>query len=139
MNTREKFDIVLLWVIITLYGGCASDQGFRYGYGDIHKNLAYPGGRGTLIIFYTQNDDLSNKIRLDVGIVSDNYEQQLKIFLVDVIEKRNLAEKHRIEQVPTLILFDNLGREAYRWLPRDFESDFSSRDIERKIEKLPPP
>jgi len=107
--------------------------------GAMYKELAYPQGRGTLVVFYTADDNLSDKIKIDVGLLSENYNQDLQIYLVDVLEKRNLVEKHRIEQIPTLLLFDNLGREVYRWLPRDFRSDFSPRDIERVIESLPPP
>ncbi len=129
------------WFSIFLFIGFFSQcsHNYRYDRGTMYKELSYPEGRGTLIIFYVEDDKLSKKIRIDVGILSENYDQELQIFLVDVFKKRNLAEKHRIEQVPTLLLFDNLGREVYRWLPWDFRSDFSPRDIERKIDNLPPP
>jgi len=136
-NIKTK---ILIWIgvffIIGLFFQCSStylDKGAMY------KELAYPQGRGTLVVFYTAEDNLSDKIKIDVGLLSENYDQDLQIYLVDVLEKRNLVEKHRIEQIPTILLFDNLGREVYRWLPWDFRSDFSPRDIERVIESLPPP
>jgi thioredoxin-related protein len=125
---------------IFLIIGFVSQCGCTYhDKGTMYKELANPQGRGTLIVFYVEDDNLSEKIRIDVGLISENYGQQLQIYLVDVLKKRNLVEKHRIEQIPSLLLFDNLGREIYRWLPWDFRSDFSPHDIERKIETLPPP
>lgn len=142
MKWYAKIFYKLPFLVVFVLGmepGCSSSQSYYYGRGEIFRNLAYPDGRGTLIIFYVDGDELSEKVRLDIGIISENYGPQIRILLIDVIKKRNLSEKHHIEQVPTLILFDNMGREAYRWIPWDFRSDFSPGDIERKIEKLPPP
>jgi hypothetical protein len=131
--------LFLIALILSMQPGCSGSQTYHYGQGEIFRNLAYHEGRGTIIIFYVDGDELSDKVRLDIGIISESYGPQIRIFLIDVIKKRNLSEKHRVEQVPTVILFDNMGAEVYRWLPWDFRSDFSPRDIERKIEKLPPP
>jgi thioredoxin-related protein len=135
MATKLKIYIYIIFIT-----GIFSQCSYTYhDKGTMYKELAYPQGRGTLIIFFTEDDNLSEKIKIDVGLLSENYNQELQIYLIDVLEKRNLVEKHRIEQIPTLLLFDNLGREVYRWLPWDFRSDFGSHDIERKIETLPPP
>jgi len=136
-NITTKF---LPWIVIFFITGSVFQCNSTYlDKGAMYKELAYPQGRGTLVVFYASDDNLSDKIKIDVGLLSENYEQDLQIYLIDIFEKRNLAEKHRIDQIPTLVLFDNVGREVYRWIPRDFRSDFSPRDIERVIESLPPP
>jgi hypothetical protein len=119
---------------------CLSCSGiFNYDRGAYFRELAYPEGRGSLLLFFEENKSLSEKLRIDVGLISENYGKELNIYLVEVFKKRNLADKHQIDQIPTLILFDNMGKESYRWIPWDFRFDFSPQDIERKIEKLPPP
>jgi hypothetical protein len=128
---------ISIFLIIGFFSQCSSS--FHNDKGTMYKKLAYPQGLGTLIFFYIEDDKLSEKIRIDVGRISENYDQELQIFLVDVLKKRNLSEKHHIEQVPTLLLFDNLGREVYRWLPWDYRVDFSPSDIERQIDNLLPP
>ncbi len=56
------------WFSIFLFIGFFSQcsHNYRYDRGTMYKELSYPEGRGTLIIFYVEDDKLSEKIRIDV-------------------------------------------------------------------------
>jgi hypothetical protein len=136
---KYNYFSLLIITLIFYHLECHPHQSPRYESGENFPVLAFPEGVGTLIFFFVQDDQVSENIKFDVGLVSEKYQQTLRLILVDVKNKAALTEKHRIQDIPTLILFDNLGTEVYRWLRWDFRSDFSPRDIERKIENLPPP
>jgi len=125
-----------LLILIVLIIGCQTTRTVRYGKGENFPILAYPQGIGTLLCFYIENDPSSKKIRFDVALIGEQYDQKLRTVFIDINKKPHLVTRHRIQETPTLILFDKLGTEFYRWLPGDFQSYFGRKEIERKIDKL---
>jgi hypothetical protein len=125
-----------LLVLIVLIIGCQTTRTVRYGKGENFPILAFPQGIGTLLFFHIENDPSNEKIRFDVAIISEQYSSKLRTVFVDVNKKPHLVTRHRIQETPTLILFDRLGTEFYRWMPSDFQSYFGRKEIERKIDQL---
>jgi len=125
---------LLMLIVLTI--GCQTTRTVRYGKGENFPILAYPQGIGTLLFFYIENDPSSEKIRFDVALVGEQYDQKLRTVFIDINKKPHLVTRHRIQDTPTMILFDKLGTEFYRWLPSDFQSYFGRKEIERKIDKL---
>ncbi len=129
-----SFKQLFLFLIITL--SCQTTRAVKYGKGENFPILAYPQGIGTLLFFHIENDPSNEKIRFDVALISEQYSQKLRTVFIDINKKPHLVTRHRIQETPTLILFDKLGTEFYRWVPSDFQSYFGRKEIERKIDKL---
>lgn len=139
-HTAEiAFPRLELLLLVTLIAGCQATSGPSYGRGESFGVLAYPDGHGTLLFFYEIGESLGEKIKFDVGLVSEQYGQALRIVLINATQKPGLIERHRVTELPTIIIFDRLGTEFHRWLRWDFRDDFSRRDFERVIEKLAKP
>lgn len=126
--------LTLFFILFSL--NCQTTRTIKYGKGETFEILAYPQGIGTLLFFYTETDPLSEKIKFDVALVNEQYAEKLRTVFIDVTKKSSLVMRHRIQEVPTLILFDRMGTEFYRWLPYDFQSYFSKKDIVRMVDRL---
>lgn len=69
-------------------------------------------------------------------MLKDKY-PDVRIFLVDVHKKRELAIQHQVTDIPTLLLYDRMGYEVGRWLPSDFKSGGGIfREVGNMIEKI---
>lgn len=126
----------LLLLTIPIHLTCSATTGRMYGSGETFAVLAYPEGIGTLLFFYIEADPMSEKIRFDVAMLSEKY-NNLRVVFIDANKKRNLLLRHQVFELPSILLFDKMGTEFYRWLPTDFDDDFSRRDLERLVDKLP--
>ena len=109
-----------------------------YGRGETFDILAYPQGIGTMLFFYEESDPLVEKIKFDVAMVSESYNNRLRTVFVEAPKKRQLLERHQVRSIPTIILFDKIGTEFYRWLPTDFDQSFGKADLVRIIDRLIP-
>ena len=69
-------------------------------------------------------------------MLEEQYGDSLRIRFIKAAEKQNLVERHRVSEVPAVILFDQIGTEFHRWLPWDFRYDFGRKDFERVIDIL---
>ncbi len=151
---NEPWMIFLCLVIILITVMSCSTGAFMQG--QYFPSLAYPEGDGTLLFFYLENteyyqpkDDLFGEsenletliaqIKLDLSMLKEKY-PKLRIFLVDIYQKRGLAAQHQIYEIPIVLLYDNMGYEVRRWLPIDFKrGGGTTREMERLVEKIKSP
>lgn len=129
--------VVFAGVISFLLVNCQS-TGLQnvYGRGETFPVLMYPQGIGTLLLFYNEMGPLFEKIRFDVSMVSSNYKESLRTVFIEAIKKPQLIDRHHVQELPSLILFDKSGTEVYRWGPVDFTDNFSGKEIEKLINKM---
>ena len=127
--------LVNLIFFISIFS-CQTGRGPALGGGESFSVLAYPQGIGTLLFFYASSESISESIKFEVVMLEEQYGNSLRIRSINAAEKQNLVERHRISEIPTVILFDQLGTEFHRWLLSDFRYDFSGKDFERVIDKL---
>jgi thioredoxin-related protein len=145
----KMFLMLSLWVIIF---SITCSPGF-YLKGQYFPELENVSGDGTILFFYLENteylqseDDLFgetqniefliSQIKVDLNMLKEKY-PDVRIFLVDVHKKRELAMQHQVTDIPTLLLYDRMGYEVGRWLPGDFKSGGGIfREVGNMIEKI---
>jgi thioredoxin-related protein len=145
----KMFLMLSLCVVIFLI---TCSPGF-YLKGQYFPELEYISGDGTILFFYLENteylqseDDLFgetqniefliSQIKVDLNMLKEKY-PYLRIFLVDIHKKRELAIQHQVTDIPTLLLYDKMGYEVGRWLPSDFKSGGGIfREVGNMIEKI---
>ncbi|HEX9971934.1 MAG TPA: thioredoxin family protein [bacterium] len=121
--------------------------------GQYFPELENVSSDGTILFFYLENteylqseDDLFgetqniefliSQIKVDLNMLKEKY-PDLRIFLVDVHKKRELAMQHQVSDIPTLLLYDRMGYEVGRWLPGDFKRGGGIfREVGNMIEKI---
>ena len=140
MNTKIFFKRVctfksFIYLLFSLFLYCHTIQSNHYGRGETFQILAYPEGIGTMLYFYSETNPSDETTRFEIAMVSKNYGKKLRTIFIDAEKKSNLLIRHRIQQIPTLILFDNAGTEIYRWFQPDLIEDFSKQEMIRIIEQ----
>jgi hypothetical protein len=124
-----------------------------YMQGQYFRELEYAKGDGTILFFYLENteylqseDDLFgetqniefliSQIKVDLNMLKEKY-PDVRIFLVDIHKKQELAIQHQVTDIPSLLLYDRMGYEVGRWLPGDFKSGGGIfREVRNMIEKI---
>jgi hypothetical protein len=129
--------IIFLYLIFFVSTfSCQTGRGPGLGSGETFRILAYPQGIGTLLVFYAESELRSEKVKFEVAMLEEQYGERLRIRFINAAEKKILVERHRVSEIPTIILFDQIGTEFHRWLVWDFRYDFSKKDLKRVIDKL---
>ena len=126
----------LLWLLLSLAAfcllSCAQETLVR---GQYFPELANPSGGCTFLLFFTENleyyeserdyfgglnsiDYLIKRLQMDLTQLSGKY-PDLRIIAIDVYQNRNLAIDHRVDQIPTVLVFSASGHEIRRWTPDD--------------------
>ncbi len=125
-----------IFMLISMLIIHACTQGLNLGGGQTFKILENPDGIGTLLIFYKPYETESDKLGFDVNLLSEIYGEKLRIVFIDFDKKQELVYRHQVQEVPTLVLFNRIGTESYRWLPSDFNETFGKREMQRVIDHI---
>jgi thioredoxin 1 len=121
----RRFPLISLLVLIPLAFGIF-DPGFLHGQGrtpvisepppDTDEDLqkALKSGKPVVVDFGASSCVPCKKLRPILRALSKEYAGKAHFLIIDVYESRSLAREYRIQLIPTLIFFDNQGKEVYR-------------------------
>ena len=105
-------------------------------YGETFKILEYPQGIGTLLFFHLEDDRSFDQMKFDLARLQEKYGDKLRLVLIDIKRRENLLTRHRVTDIPTIILFNKKGTEIYRWLPNDLQFGLNAKEVEDKLKRL---
>ena len=82
--------------------------------GDDDLRKALTSGKLVVVDFGASMCIPCKKLRPILRELSREYSGKAHFLIIDVYESRSLAREYRIQLIPTLIFFDNKGKEKYR-------------------------
>ncbi len=123
-----------------------------YYKGQHFPELAIADGIGTILFFYSENlrefqladdsfgetefrENLINRLNIDLKILLEEY-PELRVIKINITQNKYLFQDHKVYDIPTLILYDNMGYEVKRWIPSDYSRGVGRIEIEKSLNEL---
>jgi thioredoxin 1 len=77
-------------------------------------NQAMKGGKPVLVDFGANSCMPCRQLRPILKEIEKEHAEKARILVIDVYNYQDLAREYRVQLIPTLIFFDNKGKEMYR-------------------------
>jgi len=105
-------------------------------YGETFKILEYPQGIGTLLFFHLEDEEKYDQAKFDLGRIQERYGDKLRLVLIDTKRRSNLLRRHKVDSIPTIIMFNKMGTEVRRWKPVDLQWGVNAKEIEDQLKRI---